>query len=199
MREIRQSGSEGGVADNGHPYPYLGGLRSISRVVPQTQPRLSTPEARRFLRKRRVRRHGPPQCRTTRRSVPTSEAFRRHPRILRQTPPRLSTPEVRRFLRKRRVRRHGPPQCRTARRSVPTSEAFGRYPESYHKLNLTRAPPQVGLHPRVSTTNSASPEHLRGKAISPKAPRPQTWTAAEPNRSEIGPYPKKMQPARPIQ
>ena len=24
MREIRQSGSEGGVADNGHPYPYLG-------------------------------------------------------------------------------------------------------------------------------------------------------------------------------
>ena len=25
MREIRQSGSEGGVADNGHPYPYLGG------------------------------------------------------------------------------------------------------------------------------------------------------------------------------
>ena len=24
MREIRQSGSEGGVADNGHPYPYSG-------------------------------------------------------------------------------------------------------------------------------------------------------------------------------
>ena len=24
MREIRQSGSEGGVAGNGHPYPYLG-------------------------------------------------------------------------------------------------------------------------------------------------------------------------------
>ena len=23
MREIRSSGSEGGVADNGHPYPYL--------------------------------------------------------------------------------------------------------------------------------------------------------------------------------
>ena len=22
MREIRSSGSEGGVADNGHPYPY---------------------------------------------------------------------------------------------------------------------------------------------------------------------------------
>jgi len=30
--------------------------------------------------------------------------------------------------------------------------------------------------------------HLRGKAISPKAPRPQTWTTAEPDRSEIGPY-----------
>ena len=27
MREIRPSGSEGGVADNGHPYPYRGGLR----------------------------------------------------------------------------------------------------------------------------------------------------------------------------
>ena len=25
MREIRQSGSEGGVAGNGHPYPYRGG------------------------------------------------------------------------------------------------------------------------------------------------------------------------------
>jgi hypothetical protein len=25
MRETRPSGSEGGVADNGHPYPYLGG------------------------------------------------------------------------------------------------------------------------------------------------------------------------------
>ena len=28
MREIRPSGSEGGVADNGHPYPYLGGHRT---------------------------------------------------------------------------------------------------------------------------------------------------------------------------
>ena len=38
-----------------------------------------------------------------------------------------------------------------------------------------------------------SPKRLRGRAISPKAPRPQTWIAAEPNRrrpdrSEIGPY-----------
>jgi hypothetical protein len=28
MREIRQSGSEGGVADNGHPYPYLGSAQA---------------------------------------------------------------------------------------------------------------------------------------------------------------------------
>ena len=35
----------------------------------------------------------------------------------------------------------------------------------------------VGLHPRVSTTNSASPEHLRGKAISPKEPGRQRRTA----------------------
>ena len=27
MREIRQSGSEGGVAGNGHPYPYLESAR----------------------------------------------------------------------------------------------------------------------------------------------------------------------------
>ena len=32
MREIRQSGSEGGVADNGHPYPYqnFSGVMTIS-------------------------------------------------------------------------------------------------------------------------------------------------------------------------
>ena len=70
MREIRQSGSEGGVADNGHPYPYLGSLRATSRVF---------------------------------------------------------------------------------------------------------------------TINSALPGHLRGKAISPKAPRPQTWTTAEPDRRRAGP------------
>jgi len=28
MREIRPSGSEGGVADNGHPYPYPGGAQA---------------------------------------------------------------------------------------------------------------------------------------------------------------------------
>ena len=36
MREIRPSGSEGGVADNGHPYPYNPGrshLSKNSRVV----------------------------------------------------------------------------------------------------------------------------------------------------------------------
>ena len=33
-----------------------------------------------------------------------------------------------------------------------------------------------------------SPKHLRGRAISPKAPRPQTWTVTETDRSEIGPY-----------
>ena len=88
-------------------------------------------------------------------------------------------------------RRAGPPQHRTARRSVPTSEVFG-------------------LHFRVLRTNSASPEHFRGGAISPKAPRlrawiatdtdqrkdgpPQTWIATwpdmftAPDRSEIGPY-----------
>ena len=33
MREIRPSGSEGGVADNGHPYPYRGGSGPDGPVV----------------------------------------------------------------------------------------------------------------------------------------------------------------------
>ena len=33
-----------------------------------------------------------------------------------------------------------------------------------------------------------SPKHLRGRAIYPKAPPPQTWTVTETDRSEIGPY-----------
>jgi hypothetical protein len=136
---------------------------------------------------------GMPQTWTARRSVPTSEVFGRYPEsyhklnLTRAPPqvglhPRVSStnstlPE---HLRGGAISPKAPrPQTWTARRSVPTSEVFGRYPESYHKLNLTRAPPQVGLHPRVSSTNSALPEHLRGGAISPKAPRPQTWTTAE--------------------
>jgi hypothetical protein len=41
MREIRQSGSEGGVAGNGHPYPYLGGHRAAARS-PTTNSALPT-------------------------------------------------------------------------------------------------------------------------------------------------------------
>ena len=41
---------------------------------------------------------------------------------------------------------------------------------------------------RRTSQKTASPKHLRGRAISPKAPRPQTRTTAEPDRSEIGPY-----------
>ena len=33
MREIRPSGSEGGVADNGHPYPYLRSSPEIGQWV----------------------------------------------------------------------------------------------------------------------------------------------------------------------
>ena len=33
MREIRQSGSEGGVADNGHPYPYQVQVPRRSRAL----------------------------------------------------------------------------------------------------------------------------------------------------------------------
>ena len=43
-------------------------------------------------------------------------------------------------------------------------------------------------HSRESSKKTTSPMHLRGGAISPKAPRPQTWNIAEQARSEIGPY-----------
>ena len=84
------------------------------------------------------------------------------------------TSEVRRFLRKRHVHRLGPPQSRTA--AGPDCSEIGPYLGSLRTTS------------RGFTINSALPGHLRGKAISPKAPRPQTWTAAGPDRSEIGPY-----------
>jgi hypothetical protein len=33
MRETRLSGSEGGVADNGHPYPYTEGYEPLSPIT----------------------------------------------------------------------------------------------------------------------------------------------------------------------
>ena len=94
----------------------------------ETSPHPGTSEVGRFLRKRHVCRHGPPQSRTARRSVPTSEVIGRYPGSPPKDLPHPGTSEVRRFLRKRHVRRHGPPRSRTARRSVPTSEVIGRYP-----------------------------------------------------------------------
>jgi hypothetical protein len=43
MREIRPSGSEGGVADNGHPYPYRGpaGSERSSRATKGASPTAS--------------------------------------------------------------------------------------------------------------------------------------------------------------
>ena len=64
-------------------------------------------------------------------------------------------------------RRNGSPQRRTARRSFPNSEVFG-------------------LQSKVPTTNSASPEHLRGGAISPKAPCLRTRTAAKTDHRRNG-------------
>ena len=93
---------------------------------PKKQPLPNTSEVGRFIRKRRLRRHGPSQKRTARRSVPTSEP---HPATAQwsskknQTLP--NTSEVGRFLRKRRVRRHGPSQKRTARSLVGTRGPLG--------------------------------------------------------------------------
>ena len=68
----------------------------------------------------------------------------------------------------------GLPQTRTTRRSLPISEVLG---------------PHLGVVRRSSdglwvAENPTSPKHFRGRAISPKAPRPQTRTALE-----MGPYP----------
>ena len=72
------------------------------------------------------------------------------------------------------LRKHQRLRCQTA--AGPDRSEIGPY------LGSLRATS------RGFTINSALPGHLRGKAISPKAPRPQTWTTAEPDRSEIGPY-----------
>ena len=100
-----------------------------SGFPPQPQPHPSASEVGRFLRKRHVGRHGPPQSRTAWRSVLIYEARRNggfiglHSGFPPQTPPHPSTSEVGRFLRKRHVGRHGPPQSRTAWRSILIYEA----------------------------------------------------------------------------
>ena len=89
-----------------------------------------------------------------------------------------------RFLRKRHVRRHGPPQRSVHRRHGPLGD---------------RSLPRKSSDYIRGAEKNTSPKHLRGKAISPKAPRPQTrttadmdhrrdQTAADTDRSEIGPY-----------
>ena len=108
MREIRQSGSEGGVADNGHPYPYQGedgcgsgrplaegaGREACGSGRDGVSP--STPWA--------AGRGGD----SPRDSFPTGEAFGLHPWVLPPTQPHLSTSEVRRFLRKSQAGSDGP-------------------------------------------------------------------------------------------
>jgi hypothetical protein len=57
MREIRSSGSEGGVADSGHPYPYRRmpmsrsseWARATGTATPQNSSRLGITAARRSI------------------------------------------------------------------------------------------------------------------------------------------------------
>ena len=70
------------------------------------------------------------------------------------------------------LRKHQRLRCQTA--AGPDRSEIGPY------LGSLRATS------RGVTINSALPGHLRGKAISPKAPRPQTWTTAEPDRRRAG-------------
>ena len=62
-----------------------------------------------FSQSANVRRHGPPQGQTARRSVSTAEVIGLHPRVLLQTQPYPQTSEAWRFLPKRQR-----PQTRTA-------------------------------------------------------------------------------------
>ena len=93
-------------------------------------------------------------------------------------PPQLSTSEVGRFLRKRHVRRDrtaaeiGPPN-RTGIRSSPwhaisTGSTTGTDRSEIGPYHGSHWATHLGL-----SINLASTEHLRGRAISPKAPRPQ--------------------------
>ena len=85
-------------------------------------------------------------------------------RTVAETPPHPSASEVRRFLRKRHVRRLGLPQRSVHRRHGPLGDqSLPRKSSDYIWV----------------AENPTSPKRLRGRAISPKAPRPQTRTTAE--------------------
>ena len=68
-------------------------------------------------------------------------------------------------------------QDRSIRRSKssPKKSVRAQLPEDLFRASQTIRP--ILKIPGFPT----SPKHLRGRAISPKAPRPQTWTTAEPS------------------
>ena len=68
-----------------------------------------------------------------------------------------------------RQSRRAVPRGRTARRSFPTTEVLGLDPGVVRRSSD---------YIRVAA-KPTSPKHLRGRAISPKAPRPQTQTTAD--------------------
>ena len=89
---------------------------------------------------------------------------------------------ARKLMAQRILRKHQRLQSRTA--AGPDCSEIGPY------LGSLRATS------RGVTINSALPGHLRGKAISPKAPRPQTWTTAEPDRRRAGPLGDRSLPRK---
>ena len=122
------------------------------RIVAETQPHPNTSEVGRFLQKRHVRRHGPPQ-RSDRSEIGSYLGSPRTTSGWPKNPPHPSASEVGRFLQKRHVRRHGP-------------------------LGDRLIPRKSSDYIRVAKQSTSS-KHLRGRTISPKAPGPQTRTAAE--------------------
>jgi hypothetical protein len=75
------------------------------------------------------------------------------------------------------------PQSRTA--VGPDVRGHGRH--SAAPLGDRLLPRKSSVYIRI-TEKSTSPKHLRGRAISPKAPRPQSRTAANAYLSETGSY-----------
>ena len=101
-----------------------------------------------------------------------------HKLSLAQAPPRWGD-----FSESANVCGHGTPQSRPA--TAPDRSEIGPY------LGSLRATPQG------PSANSASPRHLRGGAISPKAPGPLAWNTAEQARHSTGPLGDRSLPRKP--
>jgi hypothetical protein len=193
------------VPDRSEIGPYPGGSRAISGVVPWTWPS----QAR--FRDRAISPKAPrPRCRTARRSVPTREVLGRYPGLYRGLGLPRHASGVGRFLRKRRVHSAGPLGDRSLPgrfsgniRDCTVDLAFpGTLPElgDFSESAMSAVPDRSEIGPyrggsrAISGTRPwawPSQARFRGRAISPKAPCPQSQIARRsvPTREVLRQYP----------